>query len=241
MRKISPRLLAVSEEIEKRGFQDIVYDIGTDHAYLPIHLLQSGICGAVAVSDISYRSLDRAKRNVAAGGVAGGVRFYAGDGFLSIPDYIPGRIVIIAGIGGINLINILKKGADKARAASLLVLQPMSGQEELREWLYNNTFAIEYERLAREGNRVYNILFCRAADAQEPYAPADVYIGNRVAYVSREDYIFFLRFTRKKISNRLNGLNAAKTACRGIGANTVAEINRLAGVVYEIDKRITEV
>ncbi|MCL2059114.1 MAG: class I SAM-dependent methyltransferase [Oscillospiraceae bacterium] len=237
---LTPRLRAVADEIAKLGCQDIVYDIGADHAYLAIHLVQSGLCAAVAATDISRPSLGRARRNAERHGVSGNIIFYAGDGFSAIPAYAPGKAVVIAGIGGKNLINIIDGGIEKARAASLLLLQPMSGQEDLRGWLFGNAFEIMYERLALEGGRVYNVLACRRADAPVPYAPEELYLGKRVLYVSDDEYRQFLRFTRLKVANRYGGLKAAGLIGDNIHScgNIYMEAALLKNVLECIDERL---
>jgi len=230
---LAPRLMIIAEEIARLGRREIVYDIGTDHAYLPIYLLKSGTCDAAAATDVSARSLERARRNAEAAGLAEKIRFYAGDGFLPIHDYQSGKIAVIAGIGGKNLTEILAGGGDRPRAASMLILQPMSGQEVLREWLFGNAYEILFERLALEGRRVYSLFFCRAAPNPQTYTPMDLYLGKNVIYKSDDDYRHFLRFTRLRIVNRYDGLLAER-----LGESE--EARRLAALLGEIDKLLQE-
>ena len=200
-----PRLSIIAEEIAKLGFQDIIYDIGADNAYLPIFLSKNGYCGFAIAADISAASLERARRNVEKACLTEQIGLCAGDGFASIPGYLPGRIVIMAGIGGKNLAEIIGRQIEKARAASYLILQPMHNQEALREWLWQNSFEICYERLAQEGRRVYSVFVCRRAGAPVSYTPIEAHIGKKVLFDNRGEYIHFLRFTRLKIANRYNG------------------------------------
>ena len=236
---ISPRLLAIAEEIGKLGFQDKIYDIGTDHAYLPLYLLKAGLCGSATATDVSMPSLERAQRNAAEHGMAGRIDFRLGDGLSAIPDYEAGKPVVMAGIGGKNLAAIIGRGIGRARSASMLILQPMHCQEALREWLFRNGFAINYEKLAREGNRIYSILFCTPAGSPPQqnmppqyspqqhmpqyspqqhmppqYSPEEVYIGRNVIYGTEDEYRHFLRFTRRKIMNRHGGILAASAEKR---------------------------
>ena len=215
---LSPRLSIIADEIEKKGNQDIVYDIGADHAYLPIYLVKKQLCRTVAATDISPSSLTKARINaiknntpvfdgpVAGFQPSGSIILYTGDGLNAVPDFLPGKIVIVAGIGAPNLIGILERGLEHAKAASLLILQPMSSQERLRAWLLNNSFEIINERLAREGNRIYSIILTRYSDNPPTYAPEDIYLGCRVRYNDRDEYTHYLRFTRLKIANRYRGL-----------------------------------
>jgi len=203
--KLSPRLSVIAEEIAKNGFQDIIYDIGTDNAYLPIFLVKNGYCGSADAADISAASLERAGRNIEKAGLSDRIALYTGDGLASVSEYLPSKIVILAGIGGNNLAEIVGAQIDKAKAASCLILQPMHNQEVLREWLWQNSFEICHERLAQEGRRVYSVFVCRRSGAPVPYTPVEAYIGKKVLYKNRDEYVHFLRFTRLKAANRYNG------------------------------------
>lgn len=264
---LPPRLAAIADGVSKLGRQDIIYDVGTDHALLPIYLIKTGLCAEAAASDVSGRSLSRARKNAEAYGVTAGINFYEGDGFSPLIGYLPGKAVIIAGIGGKNLTEIINKGGNMARSASFLILQPMSGQEILREWLFGNSFDIVYERLAREGNRIYSVLFCKnaiqtdvpqaAPQAQDPHAnpqvhmphtnlqahaPYDIYLGKNVVYDTDSDYIHFLKFTRLKVMNRLNGLSSKRktSAERDSTGCDSMETERLKIIICEIDRRISQ-
>lgn len=233
-RKLTPRLASIRDEIAKNGFVDRIYEIGTDHAYLPISLIQSGVCGAVDAADISAKSLERAKANVHGSGLSDRIAFYAGDGFRAFTNYEPGKTVVIAGIGGVKIAEIVCEGYERANDASLLALQPMNSQEALREKLIGMGFEIKYETLAIEGRRVYSLLFCGRARQNIVYAPEELYIGKKVIYKAIGEYLGFLRFTRIKVLNRHNGL---KSAIGGLG-DFSDELRKLEAVLHAIDDRI---
>ena len=256
-RGLKPRLARVADGLARGGYREIIYDIGTDHALLPIYLIINGMCGTAVATDISGKSVARAERNASAAGVTDRMRLYAGDGFGAIPDYKPDNYVIIAGIGAKNITEILERGGGAPRAAALLALQPMNGQEVLREWLFLNAYDILYELLAREGNRVYSLIFCSGADAAKPYSYPEIFMGRNVEYTDRGEYLRFLRFTRLKIMNRYNGLKSENTRKARAGEpaeNALSgdisggpddarrmETRRLKEVLDEIETRIAEV
>ena len=237
--KLSPRLSGIAGEIAKLGTQDMIYEIGADHAYLPIYLVQEGACAAASASDISEKSLRRAVANASERGFSGRIKFYPGDGFSAFTEYITGKIVIIAGIGGVKLAEILAEGAERAKLASLLILQPMHNHEALRKWLWENAFEISYELLVPEGRRIYSLLFCKYAGAPQPYAQTDLYAGKKVLYANNGEYLHFLRFTLRKITNRLDGVNASAAAGNASGA-VIDERKRLEAVTVDIKRKIME-
>ena len=254
---LSPRLSIIAEEIAKSGYQDIIYDICADHAYLSIYLLQNKICKTVAATDISHRSIIKARKNAEKRGIhivdditdgTCGIAIYEGDGFSCLPGYKAGKIVVIAGIGAESMIRIVSMGIDMARAASMLIFQPMSSQELLRGWLMDNSFEICYERLAQEGDRIYSLLFCRPADKPQKYEPDDIFVGCGVKYRTEGEYIQFLLFTRRKIINRYKGLIAARESkdtpnmgrSRADGDMPCIETAKLEAAVRRIDKYLQE-
>lgn len=150
-------------------------DVGTDHAYLPAALiLEEKIPWAVA-ADLRRGPLDRARATVRACGLAGRVAFRLCDGLTGIrPDEVDA--VAIAGMGGETIAAILGAAPWTREGDVPLILQPMSSMSDLREWLRNNGFRIEEERLAREGDMIYTALLVRAGK-MGPLTPAELWAG----------------------------------------------------------------
>ncbi len=154
MISLSDRLLAIAREVEKG---QIVADIGTDHGFLPIYLWERGISPKVILTDISRGSLEKARENCK--------RLYPEEEFdLRLGDGIsPIRedevdTVIIAGMGGILMTEILQNDISKARMMKKLILQPRNNIGILRHWLYNHGFSIINEKLVREGRFICEII-----------------------------------------------------------------------------------
>lgn len=134
-------------------------DIGTDHGYLPVFLLQSGAVSSAYASDVRPEPLARAVRAAARAGVAEKIRFDLADGLSGLR---PGEAdcVVIAGMGGETIAKILAASAGAVAPETAVILQPMSKPERLRETLYQLDFAIRGERLALDGGVIYPILLC---------------------------------------------------------------------------------
>jgi tRNA (adenine22-N1)-methyltransferase len=214
--------MMIFEEIKARGFQDVVYDIGTDHARLPIRMVQEGVCGAAVATDIGDGPLGRAERNVRAYGLSGRVVLERGDGFQAISRYQAGRIAVISGMGGLALAKIAAEGDERAKSASMLVLQPMNNQDALRRWLDENGFTIQFERLAREDRRVYVALFCKWTGKIVAYGPERYFAGTVFVRCAAALRLAYLGMVQRKIENRLRGL-AASGGARA-GAREAAEL-----------------
>ena len=101
--KLSSRLLNCANMVQPGN---VAIDVGTDHGYLPIYLLEQGICPHVLASDIREKPLEAAKRSARRAGISKGISFYLSDGLKDIPtDEF--QTVICAGMGGDCFIVIL--------------------------------------------------------------------------------------------------------------------------------------
>ena len=143
-----------------------IADIGTDHAYLPVYLVQAGICPGGIAADIRSGPLDAARRTVTEAGLTDVIALRLGDGLAPVKADETDDVVI-AGMGGETIVAILA-AADWVKDARLrLILQPMTRAEELRRWLLTSGFTVAEERLVRDGHRLYPVM-AAAYTAAEP-------------------------------------------------------------------------
>jgi len=151
---MTPRLLAVAEFV-KKGSR--VADIGTDHAYIPIWLLKNGISLSALAMDINEGPILRAEENIKKFSCTDTIKTRLSDGMKNL---MPGEAdtVIIAGMGGILINQILMQAEHLFPFVRHYILQPMTAIEETRKYLEKNGFCIEGERLAQEGNKLYNVI-----------------------------------------------------------------------------------
>ncbi len=165
--KWSKRLETIAEEVTPGA---VMADIGTDHAYLPIRLKQDGICPHVILCDVSRGSLDKAAADwhELLPGEEPDLRL--GDG-LQVLEKGEADTVVMAGIGGILIADILEYDIEKARSIPRFILQPRSHPGYLRWRLTEDGFTIERERIAPEGKRLCEILTVSAAKSISPAAP----------------------------------------------------------------------
>lgn len=151
------RLLAVAEMIPPST--GLVLDIGTDHAYLPIFLVQSGRAMHVIASDIAPLPLEKATRTVEKYGEHARVTLHLGDGMQDLAG-CGADAAVIAGMGGEMIIHILEQAVFAANRNMRLILQPMTRCEVLRRWLGENGFAIVNEKLV-EDEKIYQVIEAR--------------------------------------------------------------------------------
>lgn len=172
---LQPRLLCIASLV-RRGAS--VADIGTDHGYLPVWLLRHGVIARAIASDINALPLEHAKRTAAAYGITEGIDFRLCAGLNAIGP-AEADTIIIAGMGGETIIEILKN-APWTREKALL-LQPMTKIELLRTWLAENGYAITAERLVRDKEVLYAVITATGGESV-PLSPAQAYCGVKLQH-----------------------------------------------------------
>ncbi|MTI70905.1 MAG: SAM-dependent methyltransferase [Firmicutes bacterium] len=152
--RLSPRLKTISKFVEK---DTIVADIGTDHGYIPVYLIEKGIAKEVIASDVNKAPLESAKGYIIKKGLENKIETRLGNG-LKVLKPREVDTVIIAGMGGILISEILSESSLIVKDIKNFILQPMVASEQLRRYLYNNNFKIIDEKLSKEDNRYYEII-----------------------------------------------------------------------------------
>ena len=168
---LQPRLQLLADLVP-RGAK--LADIGTDHGYLPVYLLQRGHIASAIAADIGPAPLEHARRTAEQYGVETGLSFLCSDGLRGIgPE--DADTVVIAGMGGETIIHILSH-APWTKDGALLLLQPMTKQEDLRRWLNENGYAQSAERLVRDKDYLYPV-FTVFGGEQPPLSVGEIYGG----------------------------------------------------------------
>ena len=159
---ITPRLECIINRV--RG--SVIADVGCDHAYVPVRLIQDGRAQRVIASDLNEGPLNIARQNIEKYELAEKIETRLGGG-LSVLAPGEADVIIIAGMGGEIIETILRADEETAKK-SKLILQPMNSQYELRKFLISNGYKIIAEDMALEGFKVYNV-FEVEAGCQPPF------------------------------------------------------------------------
>lgn len=134
-----------------------VADIGTDHAYLPVWLCKNGKAKSAIAADINPEPLKRGEYTIAKYGAKNLVTSCLSDGLAQIaPNTVDD--IIIAGMGGELIAQILNNAPWVKNEKYHFILQPMTKAEVLREYLYSNGFNIESEQATMAENKLYSVM-----------------------------------------------------------------------------------
>lgn len=151
MQELSKRLLTVASMVEN---DSVVADIGTDHAYIPIYLVEQGVCKKAIAMDVNPGPLERAREHILASGLSEQIVTRLSDGLAKLSEN-EADTYVIAGMGGPLMVSILARRMDLLQKGKTLVLQPQSEIGEVREFLIHNHYKIIREEMFYDMEKTY--------------------------------------------------------------------------------------
>lgn len=172
--ELTNRLKTVAEMIPNCN---TVADIGTDHAYIPIYAIKNNISKYAVACDVNEGPLKIAEKNIKNNLLEKNISTKLSNGLEGL-EKNEADVIVIAGMGGQLITDIIRAGVDKISSDAVLILQPMIAQSDLRRYLFENGFSITDERLAQEGNKVYNII--KVVKNQQEFDDLDIYVGRNL-------------------------------------------------------------
>lgn len=218
--ELSPRL-RLAADLVPQGAR--LADVGTDHAYLPACLLLEGKIPWAIASDLRQGPLDRARETARQYGCGDKMTFRLCNGLAGVR---PGEVdaVVIAGMGGETIAQILEAAPWVWAEKLPLILQPMSSLPELREWLGQHGYAIAQERLAREGETLYVVMMVTVGEMGQQ-TPGQLWVGRQSRDPLRGEY---LEQQERKLRRALEGMSKSR------GEQTQQRRRELETVLTEI-------
>ena len=151
-------------------------DVGTDHAYLPIHLVKSGRAARALATDVREGPLAAARAHIAGAGLSDRIEAVLTDGLAGLE----GRgltDIAICGMGGELIARILEDAPFVKDEGVRLILQPMTRPGAVRRYLAENGFAIDGERLCTAAGRIYSCICAHFTGRAYSLTPARAEVG----------------------------------------------------------------
>lgn len=193
--KLSKRLQAVADLV-REGSR--LLDVGSDHAYLPTYLVQQGKIDFSIAGEVVNGPYQIAKNHVVEQELQDKIEVRLANGLAAFETADNISCIVIAGMGGILISEILEAGKEKLGNVEQLVLQPNNHEASLRSWLMKNDFSISSEKIVLEAGKIYEIIVAKHGKAdlnekEQEFGP----------FLSQEKSEVF----RKKWTKELNTLN----------------------------------
>ena len=165
--------LAVAAALGRRGAR--FADVGTDHAYLPLYLLDAGVITSAVAADIAEGPLASARANVVEAGREGEITLLLANG-LSGMEGLGLTDIAICGMGGELIVRILSDAPWTKDPSVRLILQPMTHPEALRRFLLSEGYSIVDETLVKE-EKIYQILCVEYSGIPQRYTALEELFG----------------------------------------------------------------
>ncbi len=152
--RLSKRLKEICDMVPSCG---TIIDVGTDHAKVPVTIVASQKAKRALACDIEKGPLEIARENVSAAGLSENIECLLSDGLSSV-DVSADDVVVITGMGGENIRDILSAFPERAKRAKALILGPQRHQEKLLSFLLENGFLLDEEREFTDKNKKYILI-----------------------------------------------------------------------------------
>lgn len=169
---LSYRLQQIADRIKKF---ELLADIGTDHAYIPIYAVKKGLTKRAIAADISKGSCKKARLNINSHHLSDLIDVRQGNGLEVIKEGENPDTIVITGMGGLLTINVLESGKNAVSSASQLILQPQRDIDKVRRYVHSIGFKITYESIFKEGDKFYTLLDCEKG--KESYSDIEYLFG----------------------------------------------------------------
>lgn len=202
MFRLGERLSACASLVQKDA---IVADIGTDHAKLPVYLIHNDLCKGAIASDIAKKPYEGARTFVRDHDLADKIDVRLGAGLEKIaPDEVTD--IVIAGMGGELISQILEAAPWTKDSKYNLVLQPMSKASVLREWLMANGYEIMSETPVTDSGRDYTVINSRYTGEIKEITDIDIFAGKLIP-CKNDAARRLLRKQAKMLEDQMEGLS----------------------------------
>ncbi|GAA5414605.1 tRNA (adenine(22)-N(1))-methyltransferase TrmK [Ureaplasma ceti] len=203
------RLLAVANLIKSHNHQVSVIDVGSDHAYLSIYLVENGLADRVTNIEVNELPLKNGYENVQKHNLLDKIDFVLNDGFKNLDLKRAIDYVTISGMGATSIMNIVENNLHQV--PQYYIVQPNNDVHKLRSFLKNHNYIIDNEEIIYDAGLHYEILKFHKADTTNILDDVDLFVGpvNKVSLTEVKKAYFLQRikgierFDLEKISSQL--------------------------------------
>lgn len=220
-------------------------DVGTDHGYVPIYLLERGRIPSAIAMDINQGPLDRAREHIWQYGYETYIEIRQSDGLEALKAG-EADTVLIAGMGGALMQRILREGRPALCGVRELILQPQSELYQMRKFLGEQGYHIAREYMVYEDGKYYPIMkiFMEQDRAQEndtltdgSYTEAELYFGKAGLQQNRDVWKAYLEknlCVQQQILDSLSGASGVRSGKRR------QEVQRMISCLRECQENLAE-
>ncbi len=236
--KLSKRLELVASMAPEKSR---VADVGTDHGYIPIALVERGIAVNAIAMDLRPGPLRRAEDHIRQAGLRGMIQTRLSDGLLKLS---PGEadVAVIAGMGGELIIHILDEGRHVWQDMGRFILSPQSDLDKVRRYLREQGFGFIDEAMVEEEGKFYTVMAVSQTEGM-PWIPAwdqeSIYLYGPVLIEKKDPVLLrFLDKEQKRIEGVLNHLKNQRTVCGKATEGALTAEKEMERQLHKIDEAL---
>lgn len=181
----------------------LVADVGTDHGYLPIYLINKGICEKAIAADINEGPLNAARKNIAQTRVKDKIETVLSDGLKNIEN---ADCITIAGMGGELMCDILSCRKEGMKS---FVLQPQRSYDVLRLYLAKNGFEIKKEAVAKENDKMYCAFYAEYTGKAYDISTKEALLGKSALVEDKALYNEYVQYRKKEVEKAIAQMEKA--------------------------------
>ena len=187
-----------------------IADIGTDHAYLPIQLVKEGKVDYAIASDVAAGPLQNAEKDIVAAGLKDKIETRLGSGLETVSAKDRIDTVVIAGMGGKLMTNILDEAWSENFHFATLILEPNVGEPGVREWLSTHKYQIINEKIIAEAGHIYELIKAQKVESTVRLTDRQIFFGPEI--LKEKNQIFYQKWCNQLAYHKklLLNLNKAK-------------------------------
>lgn len=182
--KLSKRLEAISEMV---SLSNVVADIGSDHALLPIALVLNGKVTRAYASEVNEGPYEMSVKNIEKYNLQNYIIPVLSDGISELQADV--NCITICGMGGNLISDILDSNKDKLSRVNEIIIQPNNNEETARIWLVNNGYDIDNEIIVYEDDVYYEVIKAVKREIKQRYSKEELYFGPILMKNKSEEFI----------------------------------------------------
>ncbi|QNQ82185.1 SAM-dependent methyltransferase [Lactobacillus sp. PV037] len=205
-------------------------DIGTDHAYLPIELIKRKKIDFAIASDVAKGPLENAKKDIAEAGLQGKIETRLGSGLETLTDDDNLDTIVIAGMGGKLMTDLLEQAKNSKKLYPTLILEPNVGEPGVRSWLVDNQYKIVKEEIIEVSGHIYELIKATLQEKKVPLSEMEIQFGPEL--LKEKNSVFTKKWTNqlKYQTQLLSNLNKAKVKAN----DRIKETEKLIAEIKEV-------
>lgn len=226
---LSKRLKSVASYVPKHAR---MADIGSDHAYLPAYLARLNKIDYCIAGEVVEGPLDNAKKEIEKTNTSSIIIPRLGDGLSVIKKSDQLDTIVIAGMGGSLIRDILNRGFKRLSGQEKLILQPNVGEKNLREWLNEHQYVITDENILKENQHIYEIIIAeKSHQIISELSEIDLMFG---PYLKRQKSTVFLDKWHQELQRKQLVLQDIEQYSHNISVNRLTKLKHEINLIKNI-------